>query len=48
MAVEKVVRHLLSMTVEEYVVVHYGLGHAMGWAMVFIFANYGIIGSRDP
>ena len=39
MAVENVVRHFLSITMEDSTVIHAGLGHAVGWSMGALYAD---------
>ena len=46
--VESVVWHWLSMTLEDVAVIHYGLGHAVGWSLEVFYADNGLIGSRYP
>ena len=48
MAVDSVVWHWLSMTLEDVAVIHDGLGHAVGRSLEVFYADDGLIGSRDP
>ena len=47
-AVDSVVCHWLSLTVEDEAVIQDGLGHAMGQSLRFFNAGGGIHGSQDP
>ena len=47
-AVDSVVWHWLSMTVEDVAVIHDGLGHAVGRSFEVFYVNDGLIGSRYP
>ena len=47
-AVYSVFLHWLLLMVEDESVVHNGLGHTVFRIMGVFYADYGIIGSRDP
>ena len=46
--VDNVVRHWLSMTVEDDTVIHDGMVHAVGWSMGVFYGDDGPIGLRYP
>ena len=46
--VDNVVRHWLSMTVEDDTVIHDGMVHAVGWSMGVFYRDDGPIGLRYP
>ena len=48
MSVDSVVRHWLSLTVEDKFAIHDRLGMAMGRSMGVFYADDGLIGSWDP
>ena len=48
MAVDIVVQHWLSLTVEDDSAIRNGIGMAAGRIMVVFYADGGIIGSREP
>ena len=45
---DTVVLHWLSMTVEDDVVIHDGMGHVVGRRMGVFYTDDGLIGSQDP
>ena len=47
-AVDSMVWHWLSMTLEDVAVIHDGLGHAVGRSLEVFYAENGFIGLRDP
>ena len=47
-AVDSMVRHFMSLTVEDKSATQEGIGMAIGWCMVACCADDGMIGSRDP
>ena len=48
LAVDSVVWHWLSMTLEDVTVIHDGLGHAVGQSLEVFYVDDGLIGSQDP
>ena len=46
-AVERVVCHCLSMTVDYYVVIHNGLGHEVGRKLGVLYTDNCLLGSQD-
>ena len=48
MAVDSVVRHWISLTVEDREVLQDGPGNAVVWSLVMFYADYGLLGSWDP
>ena len=47
-AVNSVVRHWFLLTVEYEAVIHYGLGHAVGWILGIFYADDDLLVSREP
>ena len=48
MAVDRVVCHWLSMSVEDYAVIHDGLGDAVDESLGVFYTDDGILGSWNP
>ena len=46
--VDSVVRHWISLMVEDEAVIQEGLGHAVGQKLRVFYVYDGILGSRDP
>ena len=46
--VDNVIRTWLAMTVEDQKVAHEGLGEAVGRCLGVLYADHGVVGSRDP
>ena len=47
-AVDSVVCHWISLTVEDREVLQDGPGNAVVWSLVMFYADYGLLGSWDP
>ena len=47
-AVDSMVWHWLSMSLEDVAVIHDGLGHAVRWSLGVFYAYHGLIGLQDP